>query len=64
MRPVPAPATPPAALAIRDYRVNYTINGMRAAWTVGARSKEHARLTIQELVPGCKVNLVSLQGDW
>ena len=58
VRPVPAPAP------IRNYRVNYTINGMRAAWSIGARSQAHAIESMKELVPGCKINLVSIEGEW
>ena len=61
----PAPVRPaPAPAPIRNYRVNYTVNGMRAAWSIGARSRAHAIDTMKELVPGCKVNLVSIEGEW
>ena len=47
-----------------DFRVNYTINGMRAAWTIGAFNEGHARVSFKELVPGAKINLVSRIGEW
>lgn len=52
------------APAVRDYRVNYTVNGMRAAWSLGARSRAHAIESMKELVPGCTINLVSIEGEW
>ena len=57
-RPVPAPDP------VRSYRVNYTVNGMRAAWSLGARSRAHAIDSMKELVPGCTINLVSIEGEW
>ena len=58
VRRVPAPAP------VLNYRVNYTVNGMRAAWSLVARSRAHAIASMKELVPGCIINLVSIEGEW
>lgn len=54
----------PVRRASVDFRVNYTINGMRAAWTIAAFNEGHARNSFKELVPGATINLISRDGQW
>ena len=64
-QPSPARAAHhPVRRASADFRVNYTVNGMRAAWTIGAFSEGHARNSFKELVPGATINLISREGQW
>ena len=61
----PAPAVHrPVRRASADFRVNYTVNGMRAAWTICAYNEGHARNSFKELVPGATINLISREGQW
>lgn len=48
-----------------NFRINYTYNGMRAAWTIAATSKEQATRNFRQLLPNAKVTHVAEQpAEW
>lgn len=60
-RPV-APA--PVKIALKEYRVHYTVNGMRASWIMMGRTEPDVINSFKELLPQAKINLVTREGQW